>query len=410
MKALYDNTVLTPIRVAKTTGYLNWDTQPSQFKHYPKFLYRYYFSEVEALKVVELSRCVTDFKHISGNPYYRLNTASAGNLHPTELYVQIRGIKGVISGIYHIDPHDECLVLVSEIETDGIETALGLEHRLNGMIFILSLVPFRSEWKYHERALRYCYLDAGHQLGTLHASVELCGQKCTILSNIDRELLDKWMGFGGDEFSCMAVLVGQESEKKVHALKSPLIQVAPLDYTEGVQSVRATLSEISYNKSPLSIHFGSKLSISSLLMRRSARQFFPKPFSVSDTHFFMDRINETPGTLNPYVIVLKSEGLEQGLYLHGRCLAKGNFEKRVAQQMVDQHFLSNASMVVIYTAVTFSPEAMMQAGGIVQALYLYAQERNLGCTGVGAFYDRQLQKFLDTQDSIIYVCALGVVS
>ena len=55
----------------------------------------------------------------------RLNVPSAGNLHPVELYVQIRGIKGIISGIYHIDALEERLVLLREIERDGLETYVG---------------------------------------------------------------------------------------------------------------------------------------------------------------------------------------------------------------------------------------------------------------------------------------------
>jgi nitroreductase len=78
--------------------------------------------------------------------------------------------------------------------------------------------------------------------------------------------------------------------------------------------------------------------------------------------------------------------------------------------MVDQHFLSNAAMIVILTSKLFSPEVLMQAGAFVQKLNLSAEYRGLGCTGVGAFYDRDVQKFLNTDNTIVYVSALGEVS
>jgi hypothetical protein len=102
MQEIYDQTVLTPLKVARSVSFIDWRTQPEQFKSYPDFLFRYPFNEIDALKVIEYARCITDYQIIGGKPYYRLNTPSAGNLHPIELYVQIRGIKGVISGIYHV--------------------------------------------------------------------------------------------------------------------------------------------------------------------------------------------------------------------------------------------------------------------------------------------------------------------
>jgi hypothetical protein len=50
----------------------------------------------------------------------------------------------------------------------------------------------------------------------------------------------------------------------------------------------------------------------------------------------------------------------------------------------------------------------MSAGLFAQQLYLDATSRGVGFTGIGAFYDRKLQRFLETEMPIIYVGALGV--
>lgn len=410
MQELYNDTQLTPIRVAKSTGFLDWDTQPSQFKRYPDFLYRYEFNEIEALKIAELSRCVTDYHMLGGKPYYRLNTPSAGNLHPVELYVQIRGIKGVISGIYYIDAKDESLVLIGEIEDDGIECAVGLKSRFSGMIFLISLVPFRSEWKYAKRSIRYCYLDAGHQLGAIMAAAHLTEQKCNILSDIDRGYLDQLFGFSNEEYSCLAVSVGVETDKHVKCLKKPLITVSPVDYTHDERSVNDYLSKAAYNDQTLYKPLSFTGTRASVYQRRSARQFIPSPLSKNDTDFFLASLTDLSGILEPYLVVLRSESLRSGIYAPGECLKEGFYHKELSSLMVDQHFLSNSAISVIFTAKIFSPEALMQAGAFVHKLHLAAEDKGLGCTGIGAFYDRKVQKFLDTDNTIIYVCSLGEVS
>ncbi|HHE06221.1 MAG TPA: hypothetical protein ENK90_03785, partial [Epsilonproteobacteria bacterium] len=92
MLDIYSDTTLTPLRVAQSSVFIDWNAQPSMFKTYPDFLYRYHFGDVEALEVAELARCITSYRSLDQKPYYQLNTPSAGNLHPIELYVQIRGV------------------------------------------------------------------------------------------------------------------------------------------------------------------------------------------------------------------------------------------------------------------------------------------------------------------------------
>ncbi|MDM5270817.1 nitroreductase family protein [Sulfurovum sp. zt1-1] len=409
MQAIYNDTILTPLRVAKTTRFLDWNTQPSQFKNYPDFLYRYDFNEVEALKLVELSRCVTEFSKINGKPYYRLNTPSAGNLHPLELYVQIRGIKGVISGIYHVNPKDETMVLIREIETDGIEGALGISERFRGMIFLISLVPFRSEWKYADRAIRYCYLDAGHQLGAIMASAQILGQKCTVLSEIDRECLDQWMGFPSEEFSCLAVAIGEKTEKSVTPLKQPLIQVPAVDYIEGNLNVPSYLSGLKYDHTFTMKEWPSLTNSDCIYGRRSARYFIPNPLSAQDSRDFLALLANAPECMEIFCIVHRSEALDAGIYTAEGCISKGAYQQTVSHLMVEQHFIANAAIVMVMTAKVFSSEALMHAGAFVHQLQLFAQEKGIGCTGIGAFYDKKVQTFLNTENTILYACAIGEV-
>ena len=406
MKNIYEVTSLTPVRAAQLSGYIDWASQPALFKHYPHFLFRYGYDTIEALKIAELSRCITSSIKIGDHPYYRLNTPSAGNLHPIELYVQIRGIKGVISGIYHIDAKEKSLVLVREIEKEGIEPFVGFSNRFKGMIFIVSIVPFRSEWKYGERAVRYCYLDAGHQMGAILASAEILGQKTTILSDIDALSLNDIMGFGRHEFSCMAVGVGEETDKSVVALQDPLMEVAPTDYCEGQSAFSKYLEHYKYTVTYPSMHSFSK-KMATVYERRSVRLFEDKVIANEIADFVLQRVEQLPSYIDADIVILKNGSKSPGLYRKGKEVKYADYAERVSHLMVDQSFLKNAAMILIFTAKEYSAKNLMTVGAFAHMLQLETTERGIGFTGIGAFYDKKLQAFLENENHILYVCALG---
>jgi SagB-type dehydrogenase family enzyme len=407
MDNTYSDTVLTPMRVARTTGYIDWSSQPSLFKQYPHFLFRYAYGSNEALKRVELARFISSRSTVGSKPYYRMNVPSAGNLHPTELYVQIRGVKGVLSGIYHVDALHEELVLVREIEGDGLEPALGLGKKFNGMIFVVSCVPYRSEWKYGDRAVRYCYMDAGHQVGGLCTSAIADGHTPTILSQFDRASFDSQMGFGDEEYSTAVIAFGKESEKGVEAMCSALMRVAPTDYCDTSGVIPAQLAgEAIFSAADAPTLFTVDEDV--IRKRRSARNFAPETLPTPHFEHFMHSLLQPPNPLSCFAIVLKSETVARGLYRDDRLLKEGDFAEISAALLVDQRFVKDAAVIIVMTAERYGSSALMSAGLFAQQLYLDATSRGVGFTGIGAFYDRKLQRFLETEMPIIYVGALGV--
>lgn len=407
MNNLYKDTSLTPMRVARMSGYIDWSSQPSLFKHYPRFSFSYPFGSVPALKVAEISRFITSESMIGGKPYYRLNTPSAGNLHPLELYVQIRGIKGVISGIYHVDSHKEALVLICEIEEDGIENAVSLSNRFKGMIFIISIVPFRSEWKYGSRAIRYCYLDAGHQAASILSAAKTLGHNATILSDIDALSLNEQMGFTSQEYSALAIAIGEESDKPSMPLSTPLMHVAPTDYWESISHFSEELEYYKYTVSYPKIHTPD-IHTSSIYERRSVRLFEDQNISSELSEYFIQHTMQVPPTIDTTLVLLQHASLQPGIYKEGKLVNAGDHSKEITHLLVDQKFIMNAAIVIIFTAPSFTPRELVTSGISAHFLSLEAYEKNLGFTGIGAFYDEKLQTFLQTRDPILYVCALGV--
>jgi len=407
MNFLYKETSLTPLKVARESGYKDYAAQPSSFKHYPDFLFRYEYGSVAALHVIELARMISSTKSIGQKPYHQLTPPSAGNLHPLELYVQIRGVQGILSGIYHVNTEENSIVLIAEIQHDGLEAYLDLDGSVRGMIFVVSIVPFRAEWKYGERAIRYCYLDAGHQMGTLYCSLQLAKQKMTILSDFDKKALNEQLGFKDEEFVSAVAYSGKLEKKRIIPFKQKLMHVAPTDYSELHTNLCNNIEHNGVMYSPL-MDLEVELEESHILERRSARFFnATKSMKSEDIESFVKSDTKMTYPLNSYVTLLNDNYKKAGIYSHEKLLKEGKFAQKMCELLVDQKFIKNADMVFVITSKYFSSNALMQAGVYVHNLYMQAQVQGLGCSGIGAFYDTRIQKFLNTQEYILYVAVVG---
>ena len=130
--------------IRKNAFFLDWRTQPSHFKRYPHFQQRFTIEDYEVLKELNLIGGITFEKEYPEGTYYLRTVPSAGALFPCEIYLQIRGVKGFLSGIYHYEPRKAVLTLLHEIERDGLEYYFKNQHKQNGFIFLISTVYFRS--------------------------------------------------------------------------------------------------------------------------------------------------------------------------------------------------------------------------------------------------------------------------
>ncbi len=402
---MYEETVLTPLRVAQMIGYRDWSSQPCMFKHYPEFLFRYNYEENELFRLVELCRIITSETTIGAKPYLQLNTPSAGNLHPIELYVQIRGIKGILSGIYHVDAGAKQIVLIREIESAGVEAYVGLKEQLSGIVFLVSSVAFRAEWKYAERAIRYCYLDAGHQIGAIGASLKLYNKEMTILSDFDKNALNVFMGFKEDESIVAVLSSGVATQKGSKEFKENLMYVAPTDYSELSSSIIKNISKDDVLKSEVP-NLECDINERHILHRRSTRLFDSVGLQKAKFEHYMSLVNLSY-PLSFYNIILSDTHKKAGIYLEGELLKEGDFKERVSTLLVDQSFIKNADVVTVICSKYFSANKLMQAGAFAHNLYMQAQVHGFGLSGVGAYYDKKLQNFLGTDEYILYVCVAG---
>lgn len=395
-----EQTLLTREWVAAKQSFLDWDTQPSLFKHYPDFCYRVKISEHSSLQWLKETRCITDEHTVAQKPYRRLNVPSAGNLHPIEIYVQIRNVTGLLSGIYHLDILSQELVMITEIAGEGIEPYVGLDKRFSGVIVMLSLVPFRSSWKYGLRAWRYLYLDLGHQIHALCASARHFGLSLTKLSS--NQKLDEILGMGKDEFITAVYGVGEINVRDVKPLHKPLMQVQPTDYTEPLVSLTEAINAFSvYNKIPSTHIYKDFISINKL--RRSAREFNPN--TITDALMQEIMVVNLPVSLEIIAFVFQAHSMQSGLYRNGKCAVSGNFNSEIVHLLLDQRFISGSNMVVLIFAENFCAQTHIEAGIYAQELYMACEHHNTGCSGIGAFYDNEALRWSDKP--LLYAVAIG---
>lgn len=407
MQEFYKATSLTPLGVAKNTGFLDYDSQPSLKKNYPSFLFRYKYEDLEVLAPLMWSRFVRFETQIQGKPYKRLNTPSAGNLHPLDLYVQIRGLKGVLSGIYYIDPWEKEFVLIEEISQEGLESFVNLEYKFVGFLFFISLVPFRSVWKYRQRALRYCYLDAGHQIAAIKESAKLLSKENVHHFQLqEQDNLHKILGFRDEEFVCASLGIGDiDKTKTVKEKKEPLIYVAPTDYSSGISEGLSRL--FSTQSIEPFVYKCSATKTDTLFHRASARVFLPQSLAKADLLELMQRFCISPLEIQCYTFVLAEEKIKAGLYKDGKLIKEGDFSKQLVSLLVDQRFIQRSALITFFCAKEFSVTLLAQAGAYMHHISLFTEEKGLGLSPLGAFYDAKVQEFIGTDSFILYAAALG---
>lgn len=408
-------------------NYVDPRTQPIPDKVYPQFYRRFPLEAGNPIHdLIRLTSTITYRKDYQDGPYQLRVIPSAGALYPTELYVQCRGIKGMIDGIYHVEVASHALTLLYELIDDGLEAYLSPQQTVKGLIFLVSCVYYRSSWKYKQRSLRYCFLDAGHHLGAIEASAYLHQRPLEIWFDFDKTRLNADLGFENKEFVTAAVVVGEAKARPVRPLRSPLPFVAGTDYFEADPFVEAgyrdTLQPASPAQPLTQPQFGlhPERFLQAILDRRSARRFRKRPISGED--FFSLRqalgqpIPSAQGEpITPYWVVHRVNGLEPGLYreLNGSTeltpLKLGDWSEKTGYLCINQAIARDGAVVCWFTIRHQNYQTAAQLAGLLgHRLYLMSHYLGLGCSGIGAYYDDEARVFLETEKDVLYAVAIGI--
>lgn len=424
----HQNTKHSYMSIRTNPNRVDWNNPPNKFKNYSKDYKRVQLlSENPNYNFLYLLAGISAKKTYPNAEYYLRVNPSAGALYPNEIYFQVRNTDGFEDGIYHLEVASSSAVLLKKLEDiEGIENLLCLDYSVDGFIFFISSLYFRSSWKYKNRAFRYCLLDAGHYIGSIEASAYLFDKNFEIVYDFSKEKLNKFFSFDEKEFFTSIVICGNKKDTK----KDPfLLDIPTLDgssYEKGAISFfyanemlesayKETLQII--NKKPQEnkaiFNFQKNRFQDTIFQRRSIREFSNQSISKVQFESIFNILNQAitsdcDENIDIFYTINRVEGLAIGLYKNGELIKNGDFCTKAGYLCLEQD-LGKSSAVTFFLGST-SPnyqEVYQKAGIIGHRLYLASNYLGIGCSGIGAYYDDEVCEFIGETSMILYALAIG---
>jgi SagB-type dehydrogenase family enzyme len=419
-KAYHEATKHSYLSVQLDPNYVDASTQPSSFKVYPKFYRRVKLNLNNPVhSFISLTSAITLEKVYKDGPYKLRVNPSAGALYPTEVYVQVRGIEGMVNGIYHLEVENNSLTLIYELIDDGLENYIIPGKCINGFIFLISCVYYRSSWKYQNRSIRYCFLDSGHHLGAVAASAFLHSRDIQLIFDFDKLALNSDLGFENKEFITACAVSGEIQEKKIRRLRLKVPFVSGTDYFESNQFIedgyQATTLQNSRQQQLEYPQFDfDKEKFSQVVWdRRSIRRFRKEFISQEDYLYVVQQLQQSIPTENYeeieiYSVVHRVEGMTPGLYKGTYLVKTGNFSEKTGYLCINQAIAKDSAVTLFFVSDYLNYQTAMQIAGFLgQRLYLTSNYLGIQCSGIGAYYDDETQELLETNKDVLYGMVIG---
>jgi SagB-type dehydrogenase family enzyme len=434
--------------------FLDWANMPDPFRHYegvpvldlpadppaPRMATHEADGAGFLSQLLFYSAAISASKRVpsTGLRYALRVNPSSGNLHPTEFHFITRGLAGWPDGLYHYRPSSHM----------AEQRALG-HFDIGGktpVVFVLTTIAWREAWKYRERAYRYCLHDVGHawQSLALAAGAMGCGTTATVdFSDVE---VARICGFNEDEWPMLLVGVdgppipvrepddgkivwfgghaNRLSEEQVHySLIDRMHEATKLSRDAGAtdEPARTGRGEVKLPAPSASIRsFGEVVR-----RRRSALDFEGGTLAMSLAQ--LSAVLAGPFRfIQLYLYAHRVEGLEPGVYRHWaergelELIQAGDQRVAAAGLSLGQDLAGNAcvafSMIADLERATRTygdrgyRYAYFEAGGIGQRLYVAAESAGLQATGIGAFYDDQVHRYLNImpdRGQVVYHFAIG---
>ena len=342
--------------------------------------------------------------------------------------------------------------------TEGIARDLALPWaRKSPLIVGLTSAFWREAWKYRDRAYRYCCHDLGHAMMSLLLAAQASGLPGGVVAHFDDARLTHTLGLAGSDEAPMAFLVFLPQGESPSGQLSPAPQQEPVgDPNElSPEEVPYDLLLGMHRATILSDPVGPVPRVSSanaggahdppslpgpardallgptVRRRRSALDFDPwtPPMERDDVEQLLDfatrdwpadwRGNfsgEKPeaesGTdfVTLYLYSHRVRGCESGIYCWNKfgrrleLLHRGNVERVAAYLSLEQGLAGNACFAVSMVADLAQAARVygnrgyryvhFEAGAIGQRLYVGAEAMGWNATGIGAFYDDDVHRYL----------------
>jgi SagB-type dehydrogenase family enzyme len=386
----------------------------------------------------------------------RVNPAS-GNLHPTETYLALRSFSGMEDGLYHYRADRHALELRSHGGwTQHLARALEIPWASQSPLIVgLTSIFWREAWKYGDRAYRYCCHDLGHAMMSLLLSARALGLPGGTVTHFSDARLARMLGLAESDEAPMAFLVYPAQNTSIGLPSPPVQPIAGIPNELSPDEVRYELllgihtsTILPDPAGPLPRVSNANLVIardstilpgaardvplgSTVRQRRSALDFDSHTppmerreleqlldFATRDWHadwrgnFGGEPTLDDGGSdfVTLYLYVHRVRDCQPGVYRWDQWNGKleplhlADVQRVAAFLSLEQSLAGNSCFTISMIADLGEASrvfgnrgyryAYFEAGAIGQRLYLGAEALGWNATGIGAFYDDDVHRYL----------------
>jgi hypothetical protein len=239
----------------------------------------------------------------------------------------------------------------------------------------------------------------------------------TIVFDFDKSALNDIFGLREDEMFMVALSASIETEQETKQIKEKFPFVSGCDFLETNSFIedayKKSVSYPSQDIKELDFFEGIDESILkyAILNRRSIRAFKKIAITNDDFLYLIKNIFDfaTKYCIDIFYTVHTVEDKAQGLYKNQKLLKKGDFSKKSKYLSLEQNIGGESAVTFYFTSN--EKEAYQKvnilSGFLAQIIYLKSVIKDIGCTGIGAYYDDEVKEFLETNNTILYLLAIG---
>ena len=450
----------------RTPHFLDWANMPDPFRHYEGVPVLDLPADPPApetpasngadflSQLLFYSAAISASKRVpsTGDRYALRVNPSSGNLHPTEFHFLARGLKDWPDGLYHYRPSSH---MVEQRALGALDpTRAGSPAPI---VFILTSIAWREAWKYRDRAYRYCLHDIGHAWQAIALAAQTMGCDTYATGHFPDDDVAQVCRLHKDEWPMLIVEIrnapvrepdareivwygGQANQLSKEAIAYPLIdEIHAATRLSGESSSRISpagppptgAGEIQLPPPASSaLTFGevARKRRSALDFQGGARSMTSAQLSAILTSANRPLSADFAGArfIQLYLYVHRVDGLEPGVYRlwpeHAELERIQSGDQRVAAAglSLGQDLAGNAC--VAFSMIGDLERAArahggrayryvhFEAGAIGHRLYLASEAHGLGATGIGAFYDDAVNRYLKLaagEGQVVYHFAIG---
>jgi len=148
-----------------------------------------------------------------------------------------------------------------------------------------------------------------------------------------------------------------------------------------------------------------------ILRRRSIRAFREQNISNEEFDFVFEDLIQFANihNIDIFYTVHRVTDKSQGLYKNDTLISQGDFSKKSRYLSLEQNIGGQSAVTIYFTSkeTVAYQKVNVLAGFIAHIIYLKSDLKDIGCTGIGAYYDKETQAFLKTENNILYLLAIG---